>query len=475
MEKKLIISVLLVFIFSLNAQASKGTFSMAGIKIESPAQNEILLEEESYSIDENNLFRCVYKMHNKGGKCNVSFSLNVTAVRQEEGLNYCKTLIPEDFAILVDGANSDFSYKNEDAVLNGQDIFKRGTYDSGTTGGIVFSLEMKPNELKTIEIDYSIEHRRSYEVNFAQNIKHSPGYKRKISIHNQEGLYISSVVAYKDGNPPGYNEKWILDIYHNYINSPEIIFERRDKELVLNFTESNFVRDAGEYALGCFGIDLKFYDSVFYVKENLREGIAEFESPVHSEADVECSEYMEIENYINSNESEIPSPAELERKYFDKSESKKDECFKIYAHILRHKNPKCEKERKELNEIFQNLNSFFSLLAGGGIGFGHESERICAYVEYELFHLQKNRLDEKIALSDSAKNDFEYILWTVGTQNVNMQQNMLDSGYLKYAKTMHEAVDLMYLIELRMNNRFYNECANRYINQVMRKKRGEYF
>lgn len=242
MEKRLIISFLLVFIFSLNAEVRKGTFSIAGIKIESPAQNEIVLEEESYLIDENDLFRCVYKMHNKGGKCNVSFSLNVTAASQEEGLNYCETLIPEDFAILVDGTNSDFSYKNEDAVLNGQDIFKRGIYEHGTTGGIIFSLEMKPNELKTIEIDYSINPQGSYKVNFAQNIKHSPGYKRKISIHNKKEFYISRITAYKDGNPPGYNAKLILDIYNNYIDSSEIVFERREKELVLNFTESNFVR-----------------------------------------------------------------------------------------------------------------------------------------------------------------------------------------------------------------------------------------
>ena len=194
---------------------------------------------------------------------------------------------------------------------------------------------------------------------------------------------------------------------------------------------------------------------------------------IHSEIDVNSAEYIEIEKYINGNEKKIPYPSELEREYFDKSESKKDEYFKIYAFILRHKNPNYEKERKELNEIFQNLNSFFSLLADGGIGFGHEAERICAYVEYELFHLQKNRLDEKMALSDSSKDDFEHILWTAGTQNVNMQQNMLNSGYLKYAKKMHEAVALMLLLESQISNRFYNGCANRYINRVMRKKLGD--
>lgn len=43
--------------------------------------------------------------------------------------------------------------------------------------------------------------------------------------------------------------------------------------------------DAGEYALGCFGIERKFYESVFYVKENLCEGVAKFEPPVCSDMD----------------------------------------------------------------------------------------------------------------------------------------------------------------------------------------------
>lgn len=235
MEKKLIISILLVFIFSLNAQASKGTFSIAGIKIESPAQNEIVLEEESYLIDENDFFRCVYKMHNKGGKCNVNFSLNITTENQEQGVNYCETLIPEDFAILVDGTNSDFSYKNEDAVLNGQDIFKRGIYEHGTTGDIVFSFDMKPNELKTIEIDYSINPQGSYKVNFAQNIKYDRDCKRKVAILNAGEIFFIGKVStwYKDSY--GMHEKEFLNLYKNYFNCPDIEFERKNDEVILNF------------------------------------------------------------------------------------------------------------------------------------------------------------------------------------------------------------------------------------------------
>ena len=49
--------------------------------------------------------------------------------------------------------------------------------------------------------------------------------------------------------------------------------------------------DAGEYALRCFGIELNFYDSVFYVKENLCEGVATFEPPVCSEMDSESADF----------------------------------------------------------------------------------------------------------------------------------------------------------------------------------------
>lgn len=45
---------------------------------------------------------------------------------------------------------------------------------------------------------------------------------------------------------------------------------------------------------------------------------------IHSEIDGKSAEYIEIENCINVNEKKIPSPSELERKYLDKSESKKD-------------------------------------------------------------------------------------------------------------------------------------------------------
>ena len=56
--------------------------------------------------------------------------------------------------------------------------------------------------------------------------------------------------------------------------------------------------DAGEYALRCFGIELKFYDSVFYVKENLCEGVAKFEPPICSDMDSESVEYMEIGSFL---------------------------------------------------------------------------------------------------------------------------------------------------------------------------------
>ncbi len=248
-KRKITVFVLCMFsLFSLYAEITKEGFTISGIRIDTPLQNETLLEEESYTINEDSLYHCVYKLRNASTKSNnMSFSINVTTAPWG-GANYCETLLPEDFTVLVNNEKVHFTYKNEEAVLKGQDIFKRGMYEHGTTGDIIFSLEMKPNELKTLEISYTVSLASSipsivYEVYFAQNIRRSPDYKRKISVHNPMGeVFISRIVAFQDGNPPGYNRKTILDVYDNYIDSSEIVFERRDKEVVLNFTGSDSVR-----------------------------------------------------------------------------------------------------------------------------------------------------------------------------------------------------------------------------------------
>ena len=171
---------------------------------------------------------------------------------------------------------------------------------------------------------------------------------------------------------------------------------------------------------------------------------------------------------------ELLKPIDLEITYHNKSESQKDAYFKIYAHILKQKNERYEKERTELHAIYQTINTFFALTSGGGTYFGHEAERLCAYVEYDLAYLIKSEtsVKERI-LSEAEKSDFEHFLWSVGTQNIDMQQYMANSGILGYAKIMHAAIDAMINLESYLCNTFYYERARNYINLTMLKKLGE--
>ena len=195
------------------------------------------------------------------------------------------------------------------------------------------------------------------------------------------------------------------------------------------------------------------------------------------EADTDSEEYQEILTYLARHKKqtkELLKPIDLEITYHNKSESQKDAYFKIYAHILKQKNERYEKERTELHAIYQTINTFFALTSGGGTYFGHEAERLCAYVEYDLAYLIKSEtsVKERI-LSEAEKSDFEHFLWSVGTQNIDMQQYMANSGILGYAKIMHAAIDAMINLESYLCNTFYYERARNYINLTMLKKLGE--
>ena len=195
------------------------------------------------------------------------------------------------------------------------------------------------------------------------------------------------------------------------------------------------------------------------------------------EADTDSEEYQEILTYLARHKKqtkELLKPIDLEITYHNKSESQKDAYFKIYAHILKQKNEGYEKERTELHAIYQTINTFFALTSGGGTYFGHEAERLCAYVEYDLAYLIKSEtsVKERI-LSEVEKSDFEYFLWTVGTQNIDMRQCMVNAGNLGYAKIMHAAIDAMTNLESYLCNTFYYERARDYINLTMLNKLGE--
>ena len=195
-----------------------------------------------------------------------------------------------------------------------------------------------------------------------------------------------------------------------------------------------------------------------------------------NEVDTDSEEYQEILTYLARHKKqtkELLKPIDVEITYHNTSESQKDAYFKIYTHILKQKNKGYEKERTELHAMYQTINTFFALTAGGGTYFGHQAERICAYVEYDLTYLKKSETAVKErTLSEAEKSDFEYFLWTVGTQNIDMQQYMVNEGNLGYAKIMHAAINAMTNLESYLRNTFYYERAYNYINLTMLKKIG---
>ena len=195
-----------------------------------------------------------------------------------------------------------------------------------------------------------------------------------------------------------------------------------------------------------------------------------------NKVDTDSEEYQEILTYLARHKKqtkELLKPIDVEITYHNTSESQKDAYFKIYTHILKQKNKGYEKERTELHAMYQTINTFFALTAGGGTYFGHQAERICAYVEYDLTYLKKSETAVKErTLSEAEKSDFEYFLWTVGTQNIDMQQYMVNEGNLGYAKIMHAAINAMTNLESYLRNTFYYERAYNYINLTMLKKIG---
>ena len=88
------------FFVLIFAEVNKGSFSIGGLRIENTNNENIFLDEESYMINEGDLFHCIYKIYNKGKSDTINFLLNIITENKEEGVNFSETLIPEDFNIV---------------------------------------------------------------------------------------------------------------------------------------------------------------------------------------------------------------------------------------------------------------------------------------------------------------------------------------------------------------------------------------
>lgn len=239
MEKRLITYLFIIFSCNLIfAEVNKGSFSIGGLRIENTNNENIFLDEESYMINEGDLFHCIYKIYNKGKSDTINFLLNIITENKEEGVNFSETLIPEDFNIIVSNKNIDFIYKWEDIILNSSDVFAKGIYKPDISGDIVFSINIKSNEYILIEVNYSKNTQRINFINFAQNIKYNSNYKRNVVIVNSGTNSFIGKISTWNTNAYGEYENEILNLYNNHFDSPDIKFEHRNNEIILKYINS---------------------------------------------------------------------------------------------------------------------------------------------------------------------------------------------------------------------------------------------
>jgi len=242
MEKRLITYLFIIFSCNLIfAEVHKGSFFIDGLKFETENSDKVFLVEESYTITEDDLFHCIYEIHNEGKKNNISFSLNIHTEIQEPGVNYCETLLPEDFSIKVNDAVVDFFYKSGEKLLDSKNVFTKDYYHD-CSGDIFFSFEINSNETKIIEINYSTigyaNNSKLYRINFAKNIKYNSNYKRNVVIVNSGTNSFIGKISTWNTNAYGEYENEILNLYNNHFDSLDIKFEQRDNGIILNYINS---------------------------------------------------------------------------------------------------------------------------------------------------------------------------------------------------------------------------------------------
>jgi len=74
------------------------------------------------------------------------------------------------------------------------------------------------------------------------------------------------------------------------------------------------------------------------------------------------------------------------------SELGQDEYYWLYAYLLKQKynSRKFAAERKNLINIYRDINEIYRLLANGGTYFGHQYRRIVAYAEFDIYLLSED-------------------------------------------------------------------------------------
>jgi hypothetical protein len=86
------------------------------------------------------------------------------------------------------------------------------------------------------------------------------------------------------------------------------------------------------------------------------------------------------------------------------SEAGQDAYYDLYAYFLKQKNgiDKYAERRKKLIDLYENINSLFANLKGGGTYFGHQGRRIRGYAEFSvyLYKQYEKRISQSYDISE---------------------------------------------------------------------------
>lgn len=139
------------------------------------------------------------------------------------------------------------------------------------------------------------------------------------------------------------------------------------------------------------------------------------------------------------------------------SEAGQDGFMMLYGHFLKNRENSAthwKPIREHLILTYLNLNHFFGVIQHGGTFFGHQSQRIYAYAEYDLylFHTQPQRFKSKPQFQ-KRKDKFIQKLKLLAEKHV--EHEYTDEERASKIKHQKKLLDLVKAIQTNLTNEFY--------------------
>ena len=151
--------------------------------------------------------------------------------------------------------------------------------------------------------------------------------------------------------------------------------------------------------------------------------------------------------------------------YSFESEVGQDTYYILYAHFLKQKNGVAiyALQRKNINTIYQTINSLFASLSNGGSFFGHQVTRIDAYAEYSIYQYKNNQAfyNSQSNISISKANFINILKQSVEKE---IQSDKSLSNREKAEKTQKMFTAITHLNN-QITNKFYLEMAQSFLSK----------